>query len=274
MVIHPVTRATTKLAAGFPGVRRLLEARYERRFHAHASLYENLYRGVFDSFADAQASVPPMRLQGYDNSASAELYRERTHRVHLNDYPMMLWLSKLFYAGNASVFDLGGHIGIAYYAYQRYLHYPDAIRWCVHDVPAVNAAGAAWAETHDTRRRLTFTDRRADADGADIFFAAGSLQYLDYALADLLGDLEHPPDHLILNSVPIHMSASYFTVQNMGVACCPYRITAERDFIDGLKALGYSLHDRWENSNRRCDIPFHPAHSLDRYFGFYFRRDK
>ncbi len=273
MAIHSAIRATAKLATGFPGVRHMLESRYERRFHAHVSLLKNLYRGVFDSFADAQASAPPMRPQGYDNSASAELYRERTRRVYLNDYPMMLWLSKLFDAGNTSVFDLGGHIGIAYYAYQRYLHYPDAIRWRVLDVPAVNAAGATWAETHDTRRRLTFTERRADADGADILFAAGSLQYLDYTLADLLGELQRPPAHLILNSVPIHMSASYFTVQNMGATCCPYRITAEREFVDGLKALGYSLQDRWENVDRRCDIPFHPTHSLDRYFGFYFSRD-
>jgi putative methyltransferase (TIGR04325 family) len=270
--VNLVTRHTSKVE-NIPFVRRMLEARYERRFRAHISLLENLYRGVYSSFSDALQSIPVTRPTGYDNSASAELYRDRTRRVFLYDYPMMFWLSRLFACGNTSVFDLGGHIGIAYYAYQRCVDYPDGVRWQVSDVPAVNAAGAAWAEAHDSRKRLTFTANPADADGADILLAAGSLQYLDYTLADLLGSLRSAPAHLLLNSVPIHMSASYFTVQNMGATCCPYRITSEREFIDGLKALGFRLRDRWENSDRRCLIPFHPTHSLDRYFGFYFSHE-
>jgi putative methyltransferase (TIGR04325 family) len=267
------TLSTALFAGNWPVVRKVLEARYERRFRTHVSLMENLYRGVFDSFADAKASVPTTHSLGYDNAASAELYRERTRRVFINDYPMMFWLGRLFESGNSSVFDLGGHIGIAYYAYQRYLKFPETISWRVLDVPAVNTAGADWAREHDTRRRLSFTARREDADGADIFFAAGSLQYLEYTLSELLGGLSRPPPHLLLNSVPIHMTASYFTVQNMGATCCPYRITAEREFIDGLKALGYVLRDRWENPDRHCRIPFYPQRSLDRYYGFYFSRE-
>lgn len=273
MDINPASRSRAGHADRFPLIRHIREARYERRFLTHVSLMENLYRGVFPSYAEAAASVPATRSTGYDNSASAELYRDRTRRVFLYDYPVMLWLSRLFAAGSSSVFDIGGHVGIAYYAYQRYVDYPESIRWQVLDVPAVNDAGMAWAETHDLRRRLSFTGSGEDADGADILFAAGSLQYLDYTLADLLGRLPHPPRHLLLNSVPIHMSASYFTVQNMGTTCCPYRITAEREFVGGLGALGYRLRDRWENPDRHCLIPFHPEHSLDRYFGFYFSRD-
>jgi len=260
-------------AAELSGVRQWREARYTRQFFSHDSLMKNMYRGVFKTFADAQASVPPARPASYDNRASAALYRERTRRVFINDYPIMLWLSGLFDEGNATLFDLGGHIGIAYYAYQRYMHYPENLRWRILDVPAVNAAGAAFAQEHDAPGRLTFTERRADADGVDIFFAAGSLQYLDYTLIDLLKSLTRLPKHLLLNSVPIHTSASYFTVQNMGTACCPYRITAEREFVDGLKALGYVMKDRWENPHRSCEIPFHPELSLDRYFGFYFSRE-
>lgn len=273
MGTHPTIRAVGERASELSGVRRWREARYARQFFAHTSLMKNLYRGVYASFTDALASVPPARPASYDNANSAELYRERTRRVFINDYPIMLWLSKLFEIGSTSVFDLGGHIGIAYYAYQHYLRYPAVIRWCVLDVPAVNAAGTAWAEEHDVRQRLTFTDRRSDAAGVDVLFAAGSLQYLDYTLTDLLGSLQQLPKHLLLNSVPIHTSASYFTVQNMGTACCPYRITAEREFIGRLKALGYVMQDRWENPHRACMIPFHPDRSLDRYFGFYFSRE-
>lgn len=255
-------------------LQRWREARYEREFLAHRSPTKNLYRGVYGSFAQAQASVPAARADSYDNEPSAALYRDRTRRVFLNDYPTMLWLGKLFDAGRRSVFDLGGHIGLAYYAYQRYLDYPAGLSWQVHDMPAVTAAGLAWAQQHDASGWLSFSDEPQQASGKDIFFAAGSLQYLDYSLLELLAGLAQPPAHLLLNSVPIHPTASYFTVQNMGTACCPYRVTAEREFIDGLKARGYALHDRWENQQRACQIPFHPEYSLDRYFGFYFVRQE
>ncbi|WP_158543544.1 methyltransferase, TIGR04325 family [Dyella solisilvae] len=251
----------------------MLQARYERRFLAHDSTMRNLYRGVYPSFTEAQASIPRTSMQGYDNTESAGFYRERTRRVFLNDYPMMWWLSRLFEAGSSSVFDLGGHIGIAYYAYQRFMRFPAQLRWRVMDVPAVMEAGAIWAGKNDALHRLQFTGKRSDADGVDILFAAGSLQYLDYTLADLLASLSKPPSHLLLNSVPIHISVSYFTVQNTGVSCCPYRVTAEGDFIGGLKALGYVVRDRWENTDRQCEIPFYPAHSLDRYFGYYLSRE-
>ena len=272
MGIRRVASLTARRIVGLPGIRPLFEAAYERRF-ARVTPSGNLYRGVFADFAQAGASAPSTRPLGYDNQASAGLYRDRTRRVYISDYPVMLWLGKLFDAGNASVFDLGGHIGIAYYAYQRYLRYPDALRWRVFDVASVTAAGAAWAREHDAQQRLTFTEQRADANGCDILLASGSLQYLDYTLCDLLDTLPQPPRHLIVNLLPVHMSEAYFTLQNMGTAYCPYRITAEREFVDALKARSYVQQDRWENPDRTCRIPFHPAHSLDRYFGFCFSRE-
>lgn len=272
MDICRAIRAAGKRVATVPAIRPVFEALHERRFERGAPPPDNMYRGVYGSFAEALASAPRARQVGYDNEESADLYKERTRRVYISDYPVMFWLARLFEAGSTSVFDIGGHIGIAYYAYQRLVRYPEAIRWRVLDVPAVNAAGTAWAVDHDERHRLDFTDRPTDADGYDIVFASGSLQYLDYTLADLLGSLMHPPRHLLINLMPIHMSESFFTLQNMGTAFCPYRIMAEREFIDGLKARGYALQDRWENPDRHCEIAFRPAQSLDRYFGFCFSR--
>ena len=256
-----------------PFLRALQEARYTRRFFAHTALTHHIYRGVFASFDEAQASIPADRPSGYDNADSAELYRERTRRVFINDYPMIHWLSRFFAEGAHRIFDVGGHIGIAYYAYRRYLDYPDALRWTVLDVPAVNEAGTRWAAEHDTRGQLGFAHDIAGASGSDVLFAAGSLQYLRVTLAEALATLADKPRYLLLNSVPVHMRESYFTVQNIGVACCPYRVTAERDFLGGLAALGYRLQDRWENPQRHCTIPFHPELSLDRYYGFAFRLD-
>jgi putative methyltransferase (TIGR04325 family) len=274
MNVDRTADALGRMVGRLPGISGWRARRYAREFVRHDKPTKNLYQGVFDTYAEAQASVPANHFSGYDNTPSAELYRDRTRRVFINDYPMMLWLGKLFEAGCTSVFDIGGHIGVAYYAYQRYVPFPKGVRWTVFDVPAVNRAGAAWAVAHDDLRRLSFADDYAGASGADVLFAAGSLQYLECSLKQILESLDHLPDHLLLNSVPVHPSASYFTVQNMGTACCPYRVTAERTFIDGLKALGYEMQDRWENPHRSCVIPFHPERSLDRYFGFYFKRDK
>jgi putative methyltransferase (TIGR04325 family) len=254
-----------------PVLRAMQEANYTRRFFAHTALTHHIYRGVFPTFAAAQASIPPTRTAGYDNAESADLYRERTRRVYINDYPMILWMGRFLGEGARRVFDIGGHIGIAYYAYQKFLSYPPGLTWTVQDVPAVNAAGARWATDHDAARRLAFADDVAAASGCDVLFAAGSLQYLDYTLADAIAAMPQRPRYLLLNSVPVHPSQSYFTVQNIGVACCPYRVTAERDFLGGLSALGYELQDRWENPQRHCTVPFHPELSLDRYFGFAFR---
>ena len=267
-----VDSTRTEATARLPLLRQFQEARYTRRFFAHHALTHHLYRGVFDSFDAAQASIPPSSVSGYDNTESADLYRERTRRIFINDYPMIYWLGRWLADGAQRVFDIGGHIGIAYYAYQKYVTYPSSLSWTVMDVPAVNEAGEKWALEHDGARSLHFAGEVAAASGSDVLFAAGSLQYLSYSLADALEAMPRRPRFLLLNSVPIHMRESYFTVQNIGVACCPYRITAEREFLGGLSALGYDLLDRWENPLRSCIIPFHPDKSLDRYFGFAMRR--
>lgn len=258
--------------ARIPGIRRFLEARFERRFASEVPDRGNWYRGVYVTFAEARAHVPAARPIGYDHAETAALYRDRTRRVYPSDYPVMFWLARCFAGGARSVFDLGGHIGIGYYAYRRYLDYPEGLRWLVHDVPAVNASGIAHARDHDPERRLGFTASATDADGTDVLFASGSLQYLDYTLPDLLARLANPPRTLLLNLVPVHPTKGFFTVQNMGTAFCPYRISAERPFVDGIKATGYTLRDRWENLEKACRIAFEPEHSLDRYFGFCFER--
>ena len=272
------TQHATPIWQGTPSrislVRRWQESHYESRFLAHTTPTHHIYRGVYKSFAEAQASIPAGRTAGYDNTGAADLYRERTRIIYLNDYPMIYWLGRFFDQGGRSVFDLGGHIGIAYYSYQKHLEYPEGLRWTVQDVPAVNAAGEAWAMEHDPARRLSFASTVAAASGTHILFAAGSLQYLEYTLAEAISAMPVRPRFLLLNSVPIHTRESYFTVQNMGVTCCPYRVLGEREFMGGLASLGYKLRDRWENTQRHCTVPFYPDLSLDRYFGFAFENSE
>ena len=111
-------RAVERIA-GWPVVDGFLRRRYDRAFEA--SRDANLFRGVFETFDEAARSAPATRPLGYDNPDSAAMYVDRTRRTYPSDYPVMFWLQKLLARGCARLFDLGGHIGVSYYAYRRHL---------------------------------------------------------------------------------------------------------------------------------------------------------
>lgn len=248
----------------------LRRRRYEREFAANRDA--NLFRGVFATFGEAAASAPATLPLGYDNPQSAAMYMDRTRRVYAADYPVMFWLARLFAEGRTRLYELGGHVGVSYYAYRRYLAYPPALAWTVHDVPAVLAAGRRLAAEKDGARQLAFSDRFEEASGSEVLLAQGSVQYLPETLAARLAALPRAPAHVILNLTPLHERESYFTLQSVGTAFCPYRVTAIGDFLGDFDRLGYALVDQWENPDKKCEIPFHAGHSLDRYYGFHFRR--
>lgn len=251
-----------------PGIKPVLRAHYDRTFRDNQD--QNLFRGVFDTFDAAQQSAPPNRHLGYDNTDAANMYVERTEKVYPTDYPAMFWLSRLFAEGCKTVFDLGGHIGISYYAYRRYLTYPAQLTWGVHDVPAVMAQGRLFASQKDDDNRLQFHEHFAAASGADVLFALGSLQYLPETLDEYLDKLSQKPKHLLLNLTPLHEKYSYFTLQSIGTAFCPYRVTAIPSFLAAIESMGYRLVDHWVNPEKKCVIPFHASHSLSHYHGFLF----
>jgi putative methyltransferase (TIGR04325 family) len=269
IVLEGAHRAVERMA-GWPGVEGALKRRYDRMFEANREA--NLFRGVFATFDEAQASAPATLPLGYDNPASAAMYLDRTRRTYPTDYPVLFWLQRLLSEGCTTIFDLGGHIGVSYYAYRRYLAYPASLRWRVHDVPAVMEQGRKFALEKDKERHLGFCDRFEEADGMQVLAAQGSLQYLPETLAERLSRLASPPRHVLLNLTPLHERESFFTLQSVGTAFCPYRITATGEFLKSFESLGYALADSWENPDKKCEIPFHPGHSLDRYYGFYFRR--
>src|SRR5690606_19469725 len=114
-------------AGTLPPVVHLRQRRFDEAFAQGA--YGGACRGVYDTYAQACQAAPPSLPLGYDNAGAAALYRDRIERVFPSDYPAMLWLEKAFAQGVRHVFDLGGHVGVSYYAYQRYLRYPEGISW-------------------------------------------------------------------------------------------------------------------------------------------------
>ena len=253
-----------------PPVRSLLKYEFNRRFATATST--NLFRGVFDNFEQAIVSAPKTKKIGYDNPEAAGMYRNRLHRVFPSDYPMLFWLSYLF-KENSFVFDLGGHVGISYYAYKQYIEYPENLNWLIYDVPEVIKAGVAIAQQENSKG-LNFTTNFTDADGADILLASGSLQYIETPLSKSLPELTKKPKHILINMLPLYDGEKFVTLQSIGTVFCPYNIFNKTQFVDSICSVGYSLIDSWENVEKSCTIAFNPERSLDTYTGLYFRLDK
>jgi len=261
-------RRAIEKAKTLPGMRELRAAHHERIFHEATW---QAFHGVYTTLDDARGAIPAGKSSSYDNPASAALYEDRLDRIYPHDYPPMFWMQSLVPHAH-SVFDLGGHVGIAYYGYEPYIGPFDHLEWLVCDVPAVVEAGNRLAERRN-RPGLAFTSRHEDADGAHILYASGSLQFIvEETLPDLLERLSDRPPHVVLNMMPTTTKPTFFTLNNVGTAICPYRVANEAEFVASMSALGYETVDTWTNPEKRCSIPLHPDHSVEGYRGFYFRR--
>jgi putative methyltransferase (TIGR04325 family) len=245
---------------------RFEAARQHRRFARNRD--QNLFYGVFDSADAAMQSAPDTRPIGYDNEASTTLYDFHLVRVFAYDYPVLHWLRRSFDEGLGQVLDIGGHIGIKYYAFRRYLDYPAGLRWQVCDVPSVTARGREVAASRDAQNRLSFVSTPSSARPSDLLLLSGSLQYLPVSIGELLGTLAGAPRRIIVNITPIHPDRTFFTLNSIGTAFCPYRVVSEPDALAQFAAHGYRPVDRWDCPGKPMEIPGHPEHSLEQYTGF------
>lgn len=243
-------------------------ARFERYFATATNV--NAYYGVFDTWEAAQASAPPTKPIGYDNPASAELHRDATTPL-TSDYPAMHWLARALSTGATQVLDIGGHLGQKYYAFRDRLPLPASSRWTVYDVAAVADAGAAIARQRDPARQLTFTTSVPASLEHTVVFASGSVQYLPQGLAALLSGTSPRPARIVVNTAALHPDRSFYTLNSIGTAFCPYRVQHEAEFLQQLAALGYVVDDRWETP-KPFRVAFSPEVSLDRFVGLALRR--
>jgi putative methyltransferase (TIGR04325 family) len=237
----------------------------EARFIANTD--QNLFRGVFDSFNAAQASAPMDKPVGYDNPESAAMYLNHM-QADPYDYPALFWLDRLLRDGARSVFDVGGHVGIKYYAFKNYLNYVKDLQWTVCDVPAVVERGRKIAAKRAPEGQLRFTTEYADVLGTDILFASGAIQYLPMSLESWLGPLAKKPRWILLNTSAIHPHHSFFTLNSIGNAYCPYRVTSEAHLAQQMQALNYKAIDAWKTPGKgRLDLPAQPEYSIEAYSG-------
>lgn len=252
-----------------PGAQALRRMRYTRFFKNAKNL--NLFLGVYPSFEVASAQAPKNKLQGYDHDSPAALYDEYMEKLAPFDFPALFWLERL--QGDVkTVFDFGGHVGIKYYAYSRYLSSKEQLKWTTYDLPAVVSRGKALAKKK-AAHALSLTDELDQLkEGYDLLFASGSLQYLETPVEKIFGELEKKPRYVLINMLPLNDQEDVVTLQNIGPAYCPYKIFGRRRFLQNLEKAGYRLVDEWKNPDKHCIIPFHDDKSVHSYTGMLFQR--
>jgi putative methyltransferase (TIGR04325 family) len=227
-----------------------------------------LHWGVYSSFAEANAAVPPNKPIGYDNEPAAGLYRWKSDYMDPSEYAVLYWLERALAPGG-KVFDFGGHVGVKYYAFRSIGALQGPLRWMVYDVPAVVRAGRELARERD-EKNIMFTEDFNDASGANVFLALGSSQYFEEPFYAYIARLSSLPKVVILSKAPMVEGVRYVTIQSIGVAFCPYLIEDSRDLIAGMERIGYRLCNRWENREKACHILNRPDRSVHRYTSLHF----
>lgn len=263
--------------ARIPGLGLLLRARHE--WLARTS-ERWLFYGVFDSYEAALAGQPRSSdlREGYQAPGIARLGEEAYATMRAFDYPVVYWLrecleppASLADRRSARVVDLGGHLGEKRRTWARYVEFIEQVEWVVCETrDAVEEAG----RRDLAGGRLSFTPDPGVIDGADLLIASGSLQYLPYAVTDLLADMNSPPRSLLLNKVPLSSGPSFWTLQNLGHTSVPYRVFHGPDFLETLRRLGYELRDRWEVPGLYARVPFRPELGTRVNSGLFLQRRK
>jgi putative methyltransferase (TIGR04325 family) len=266
MGVIEISERVARSAWRMPVLGRLLELDYERMF---AKRPKNRYHGNHSTFDEARRAIPPNHLVGYDHPLMAGQYRDRMDKACESDYGVLFWLRSIL-GSTSYVFDFGGHVGVSFHGWRRYLDYPKGMRWCVYDLPAITRVGEELARERPSEG-LSFTNDLASAHGADIFLTAGALQYVEEDLGSILRNCGELPRHLIVNKLPLHDGDTFVTIQSTGRAYHPYRISNRREFVDQVTSLGYRVVDDWMNREQYCSIPFANT-NIEAYSGYYFTR--
>jgi putative methyltransferase (TIGR04325 family) len=230
------------------------------------------FRGVYESWEEAREAIPTGQKIGYNHPEMASKELQYTKHLRLSDYAALFWMNTAIME-SSSVFDLGGNIGVACYAFENYLRYPTYLRWIVCDLPEIMRFGKELAQERNMTR-LVFTESFREAEGADILLTAGTLQCMETSLSSILAQLRDKPKHLLVNRLPLYDGKAFCTVRYLPPVVLIYRVFNRKEFVDSIYKHGYQLIDSWEISEPTsgiCVIPFRPDKAVQAYSGLYFR---
>ena len=242
----------------FPPVTWVLKSLYERRVRTSGNWW---FWGAFESYEAAvrQAPAHPQKAIGYNQAGVASLGSPNYAKLHLFDYPALYWIRRFVAQAGAApritLVDLGGHIGEKYHAYAPYWTSLPALSWVVCETPS--AVREAHVIDPNPPGALTFTSDRSVIDGADVLFASGSLQYLDWAFWDVLESFQVPPRFVVINKLPLWDGPEIWSLQNAGHSIVPYQFFNRDRFLQRCTRFRYEILDTWLAREASVKIPFH-----------------
>lgn len=258
-----------EIIRNFPGILEWRKRKYIKKFSTNKN--HNLFYGVYKNFNDASRHIPDTKPAGYDHEDAAKMYSDLLETIRLVDYPAIFWMNRII-DDNSMVFDFGGHVGIRFYCYSKYINFPSNFQWYLYDLPNIIEEGKAIANKKGVKNIL-FTDKMDFAKKAKIFLASGSLQYFENPIYEIMDKNNLYPKHIIINEFPLHDKHEFVTINNMGTAYCPYKIYNKDKFIRRMLESNYKMIDIWDDKNKRCHIPFHEDYNESTYYGMYFLKD-
>lgn len=226
------------------------------------------YRRTFPSLSDAQHCASTCIPYGHEHPDDIETHTRLADIVRESDYPALFFLAPLA-RELRTVFDLGGNVGNLFYAYCKHLDFAADLSWAVYDLPVKKVFGEKLAAERG-ERRIKFVDTLADASGADLFIASGSMHYFDSSLDRMLAALAKLPARVIVNRSPVSKGEDLFTVQDAGSYLVACKLHSEQQLVAGMQALGYKLQANWPVHERSLWLPLYPELSCRHYSGFYF----
>lgn len=239
------------------------EAAYRRRFMDNRD--ENLFLGCFESFHEAAAGIPPGAAERPEASEELDI-----PQVKLADYPSVFWLGKAFEEGHRHVLELGGQVGVKFYAFRRMLSYPGDLRWTVCESPAMAERGRELACSRGVGPQLGFVTDMRSAGPFDLLFASGSLAYQQAPISELIAALPAKPRRIILNAIAVHPDRTLYTLHHTGSAIAPCRIQHHDELLAELGAAGYQRRDGWRNDGQPIQVPFVEGGEKPYYAGYCF----
>lgn len=265
----PALRPVTESLKRLPLIRNWQERRRLAYFLSEEG-FATFY-GVFGSFQEARDALP--QSNGHNQRAlAAEYVNVRRHRVFSYDYPVIYWLSEAFRHGAASVFDIGGSVGVHYQAYRKILAYPPSLTWQVCDVAEIVQVGRELAK-RSNGTQLTFTETLDPGTvQADIWISAGAIHYIEGARpSSLLAACKQRPRYFILNKLPLYEGEDFISAQNIGRSSyVPQYVYNRQRFLADIENVGYCLVDSWEVPECSFYLPGHPEKSFRKFSGLYF----
>lgn len=247
-----------------------IQQRYAARHFFSSTGWQNLHLGRFASFEEANAFARQHRVGTHYRLDHRE-WAQIQNTIKAHDYPVIHWLGRLL-TENSVLCDFGGSVGVCYYAYRERVRFPPGLSWRVCELPEPAALGAQIALERQADG-LSFTTDHTAMDGCDVLLAAGVLPFVDAPLPALLSDLAHPPQHILINRLPLSgAGAGFVTLQNTGHSITPMRIDSQPSFIASMADMGYEVADSWKCFENSLHVPAHPECTLRHFHGFCFTR--